>query len=59
VVLTGEKAIVIFDTLGKAISRFTPLEDEDAAWTPLFGSDSRGLLLFDGKKTLYRFELPQ
>jgi hypothetical protein len=59
VVLTGEKAIVIFDTLGKAIGRFTPLEDEDAAWTPLFGSDSRGLLLFDGKKTLYRFELPQ
>ena len=58
VVVAEAKAIVLFDASGKTVGRFTPPDGERAAWTPFLAPDGRGLLLFDGAKTLRLFELP-
>ncbi len=55
----AEKNVIVFlDDTGKPFGRFEPAPNEDAAWTPFFAPGSRELLLFDGVKTLHRFELP-
>jgi hypothetical protein len=56
--IAEKKAIVLFDATGKPLGQFEPAPNEDAAWTPFFAPGSRELLLFDGVKTLHRFELP-
>jgi hypothetical protein len=58
VAVTGEKGIVLFEASGKAIGRFTPAENEDGAWEPFLAPGGGGLVLFDGAKTLHRYELP-
>ena len=58
VVITGNKGIVLFDASGKLLGQFTPAQNDEAWWTPFLAPDGRGLLLFDGAKTLHRFELP-
>ncbi len=58
VVVVRGRAIVLFDVAGKALGLFTPLQGQGTWWTPFLPRESRGLLLFDGRKTLYRFELP-
>ncbi len=59
VVVAGDKAIVLFDASGNALGRINPPPDPGARWTPFLAPDGRGLLLFDGRKTLHRFELPR
>ncbi len=57
-VVTVQKEILLFDAKGNAIGRFTPSEKVEGGQAPLLARDGRELLLFDGKKTLHRFELP-
>ena len=47
-VLTGDKAIVVFDASGKPLGQFIPAQSDEAWWTPFRAPDGRGLLLFDG-----------
>jgi hypothetical protein len=58
VAVTGEKAIVLFDASGKSLGQFAPAQDPQAWWTPFLCPDQRTLVLFDGIRTLHRFELP-
>jgi hypothetical protein len=57
VIVAGDNAIVLFDASGKALGRITPPPDPGACWTPFLAADGRGLLPFDGRKTLHRFDL--
>ncbi len=57
-VITGTKVIALFDASGKLLGQFIPAQDEKAWWTPFLAPDGHVLLLFDGAKTLHRFELP-
>jgi sugar lactone lactonase YvrE len=56
-VVAGDKAIVLFEASGKALGLITPPPGPGACWTPFLAPDGRALLLFDGRKTLHRFEL--
>lgn len=58
VVVTGTKSIVVFEASGKVLGQFTPSGDPDAWWTPFLAAEDHQLLLFDGKNSLHRFELP-
>ena len=58
VVVALQKAILLFEASGKALGQFTPAKDAEALWTPFLAPDGRRLLLFDGTRTLHRFELP-
>ena len=49
---------MLFEATGKALGQFTPSQEKEAWWTPFLAPEGRGLLLFDGMKTLHRFELP-
>ena len=57
VAVAGEKAIALFDVSGKALGQFAPPREQEALWTPFLSPDQRTLLLFDGIRTLHRFEL--
>ncbi len=56
--ITANKAIVLFDAAGKPFGQFVPAGHENAWWMPFLAPDGRGLLLFDGVRTIHRFELP-
>ncbi len=58
VVAIGEKEIVVFDASGKPLGRFTPAEGGEAWWTPFLTRSGRELVLFDGRKSLFRYEVP-
>jgi sugar lactone lactonase YvrE len=58
VVVAGEKEIVLFDASGKALGRFTPPNGDGDWWSPFLTPTGHELLLFNGRSTLYRFELP-
>jgi hypothetical protein len=57
IVITGAKAIVLFEASGKVIGQCTPPGDPATSCTP-FLTPGGELLLYDGVKTLHRFALP-
>ena len=52
-VIAHGNAIVLFDASGKPLGRFVPSPAEQTSWTPFLAADGRGLLLFDGTKTIH------
>jgi hypothetical protein len=59
VVAVGETEIVAFDASGRPLGRFTPPKDDEACWTPFLTGSGRELVLFDGRKSLLRYEAPR
>jgi len=57
-VVAERKTIVLLEPSGKALGQLTPPGEPDALWTPFLSSGGDQLLLFDGVKTLQRYELP-
>jgi hypothetical protein len=58
VVAIGKKEIVILDASGKPLGRFTPQNSAEVWWTPFLTRSGRELVLFDGRKSLFRYEVP-
>lgn len=60
VAIVEDKAVTLLDSSGQARQRFSPVEGgRDAPfWHPFFAPDGRELLLFDGRRTIIRYELP-
>ncbi len=59
VVVAGARTVVLFEVSGEPVGQFTPARDNNQeTWTPFLTPDGDGLLLFDGIRTLHRYELP-
>jgi hypothetical protein len=60
IAIAEDKAIVLLDASGQARQRFSPVETGggDPYWSPFFAPGGRELLLFDGRRTIVRHELP-
>jgi hypothetical protein len=57
VAIAGKKEVVLFDASGEALGRFTPAQGDGSRWTPFLSPTSHELLLFNGRSTLYRFDV--
>jgi sugar lactone lactonase YvrE len=60
VAIVEDKVVTLLDSSGRPQQRFSPVEqgDEPPAGPPFLAAGGRELLLFDGQRTIIRYELP-
>jgi sugar lactone lactonase YvrE len=59
-VVTGKGKVALFDRSGRPVQQFSPVQagNRETWGQPMLRPRERQLLLFDGDRTVYRYELP-